>query len=356
MKPNLNLSLGGKKSAPKAAAGFLQLNLLPDVKKQLLKVRRERNMVISISIVAAIASVAVLVVISGILGSLKVYEAVTRNSIKSSEKKIQASQENDELDKYLTVQNQLVQIKDLKGKQQIYSRLLGYLVALNPAKPNNVSLNTVTVGNSSDSGATTDASAGVTMTIEGRIADFSALDVYKTTLGSAKLKYTEVTDEDEESSDSSTDEDGASNSDNTSSDSSTGSDAKNDNSDGKKDDNSKTAKIFSNVTVQEQALSSGDSNNEGGVSFTIQVTFDPIAFSSKIENPIVEVPNETTSDSSRNAPATGGVSTEMFHTIENNGSSSSNSQTSSNSSSSSSQSSETNGTDNTTSSNGGSDE
>lgn len=350
MKPNLNLNIGGKKAAPKAASGFLQLNLLPDVKKQLLKVRRERNMVISISIMAAIASAAVLVIISGILGSLKVYEAVARNSIKNSQKSIEESQKKDELDKYLTVQNQLVQIKGLKDKQQIYSRLLNYLVALNPARPNNVSLNTVTVGNTDDSGTAADASGGVTMTIEGRIADFSALDVYKTTLGSAKLKYTEVTDEDETASSS----DDSNNSDSTSSDDESTSDKDDDND--KKDDNTKSVKLFSDVTVQEQALSSDSSGNGGGVSFTIQVTFDPLAFSSTIENPTVEVPNETTSDSSRNAPTAGSDSAaEMFNTIKNDNSTSATNGTRSGASNNST-SVNTSGDDNSDNSNGGSNE
>ena len=295
---------------------MISLNLLPDVKKDLLRVRRERNLVVSISVVVVGASIGVLLLLSGTLGVLIGAKALMENSIKNDEQTIKQAQKKKQLDKYITVQNQLKQIGKLKSDQQVYSRLMDYLTQLNPAAPTNVQISSAKIeapaGSSGDTSSSSSSSAsadGITMTIEGKTTNFSALDVYKNTLSKAQLSY-EVEEED-----TSSDSESSANSDGTySKETSSDSDSSDSDSQSKKKKKSATKKkamkenLVTAVNVKDSSLSAGGSQNEALVSFTLTVTFNDSAFSPKSTNIKLEVPKETTSDGDRNAPK------ETFHT------------------------------------------
>lgn len=292
---------------------MISLNLLPDVKKDLLRVRRERNLVVSISVVVVGASIGVLLLLSGTLGVLIGAKALMENGIKNDEQTIKQAQKKKQLDKYITVQNQLKQIGKLKSDQQVYSRLMDYLTQLNPAAPNNVQISSAKIeapaGSSGDTSSSSSSSDGITMTIEGKTTNFSALDVYKNTLSKAQLSY-EVEEED-----TSSDSESSANSDGTySKETSSDSDSSDSDSQSKKKKKSATKKkamkenLVTAVNVKDSSLSAGGSQNEALVSFTLTVTFNDSAFSPKSTNIKLEVPKETTSDGDRNAPK------ETFHT------------------------------------------
>lgn len=295
---------------------MISLNLLPDVKKDLLRVRRERNLVVSISVVVVGASIGVLLLLSGTLGVLVATKALMENGIKNDEQTIKQAQKKKQLDKYITIQNQLKQIGKLKSDQQVYSRLMDYLTQLNPAAPNNVQISSAKIeapaGSSSGTSSSSSSSAsadGITMTIEGKTTNFSALDVYKNTLSKAQLSY-EVEEED-----TSSDSESSANSDGTySKETSSDSDSADSDSQSKKKKKSATKKkamkenLVTAVNVKDSSLSAGGSQNEALVSFTLTVTFNDSAFSPKSTNIKLEVPKETTSDGDRNAPK------ETFHT------------------------------------------
>ena len=289
---------------------MISLNLLPDVKKDLLRVRRERNLVVSISVVVVGASIGVLLLLSGTLGVLVATKALMENGIKNDEQTIKQAQKKKQLDKYITVQNQLKQIGKLKSDQQVYSRLMDYLTQLNPAAPNNVQISSATIeAPAGSSGSTSSSSSSSAMTIEGKTTNFSALDVYKNTLSKAQLSY-EVEEED-----TSSDSESSANSDGTySKETSSDSDSSDSDSQSKKKKKSATKKkamkenLVTAVNVKDSSLSAGGSQNEALVSFTLTVTFNDSAFSPKSTNIKLEVPKETTSDGDRNAPK------ETFHT------------------------------------------
>ncbi len=295
---------------------MISLNLLPDVKKDLLRVRRERNLVVSISVVVVGASIGVLLLLSGTLGVLVATKALMENGIKNDEQTIKQAQKKKQLDKYITIQNQLKQIGKLKSDQQVYSRLMDYLTQLNPAAPNNVQISSAKIeapagssGSTSSSSSSSASADGITMTIEGKTTNFSALDVYKNTLSKAQLSY-EVEEED-----TSSDSESSANSDGTySKETSSDSDSSDSDSQSKKKKKSATKKkamkenLVTAVNVKDSSLSAGGSQNEALVSFTLTVTFNDSAFSPKSTNIKLEVPKETTSDGDRNAPK------ETFHT------------------------------------------
>ena len=269
---------------------MISINLLPDVKKELLRIRRERNLVVSISILAVGGSIVALVVLGGILGGLNIAKVVMESGINKNKATINSAIEDKQLNEYLTIQNQLAQIDGLKDRQLVYSRIMDYLVALNPASPNNAELSTVSL----------EMSDGVVAaTLEGKTQDFEALNVYKTTLASAELVYEEKSEDDDDDTSESDDSnsDSSTNDTNVASEPGTNDDSTTDNT------NAKREKLFSEVQVTEQGYSN---DADGGVTFTMSVVFGENAFSSAVDDDSirVEVPKETTSDGDRNAPKT----------------------------------------------------
>lgn len=264
---------------------MISLNLLPDVKKDLLKVRRERNLVMMVSIVAVIGSLAVLGLLFLWMGALTGLKMLDENKINDAKAKIETAKEDEQLDKYLTIQNQLAQIDGLKGGQLIHSRLMDFLVQLNPAEPNNVFLRSVRLTADGEG-----ESADLSVEIEGTTGNFASLDVYKNTLISAKLIY-EDKPEDEVESTSTSESDESS------------SDAESSNNEDASSSSESTAvaeaaseMLFNEVSVVDSNLSSD------GVNFSISAIFNTTAFSPNITNVKIEIPKEITSDGDRNAP------------------------------------------------------
>jgi hypothetical protein len=236
---------------------MIQLNLLPDVKKQLLHAQMQRNLVISICIIITIVAGSVILILGGIMGGQAIQKSNLTQSIADSQDAITKKQSDSQLDEYLTVQNQLSKISSLKNQQLDYSRVFDYLKQLNPAAPNSVSLSSVKLaapGVSSD--ASTTESTGVTVEMQGETTNYSSLNVFKSTLSLAKFSYAP-----------------------------------------KKGANIETKSLFSSVTVTSSALT------DDKLSFSIIGVFDVAVFSSDSVDIKLDIPNETTSDSDRNSPS-----------------------------------------------------
>lgn len=265
---------------------MISINLLPDVKKNLLRVRRERNLVVTVSIVAVAASVGVLFLLGAMLAGATIIKNGHIGKIDDYESEIEEAKDKDQLNEYLTVQNQLSQIDGLKGEQKVYSRLMDYLVQLNPAAPNNAALKSVSLEDGDD---------GIAITLEGTTANYATLNVYKNTLINAILKYEEKTDD--ESSDEQSD----------------------DESDTANDEKAERINLFSSVTVRDTNFVD-EGNNGNSVRFEITAVFDPKAFDSSIENQSIEIPEEVVSDGDQNAPKSpdeqDAEQKETFHTDE----------------------------------------
>ena len=265
---------------------MISINLLPDIKKNLLRVRRERNLVVTVSIVAVTASVGVLFLLGAMLAGATIIKNGHIGKIDDYESEIEEAKDKDQLNEYLTVQNQLSQIDGLKGEQKVYSRLMDYLVQLNPAAPNNAALKSVSLEDGDD---------GIAITLEGTTANYATLNVYKNTLINAILKYEEKTDD--ESSDEQSD----------------------DESDTANDEKAERINLFSSVTVRDTNFVD-EGNNGNSVRFEITAVFDPKAFDSSIENQSIEIPEEVVSDGDQNAPKSpdkqDAEQKETFHTDE----------------------------------------
>ena len=157
---------------------MIEINLLPNVKRELLKTRAMRNRVISISFLVGGASIATVVVLALILGSQFAAEAVQGGVIKDRNDKLMAVED---LNKVVTIQHQLTKINEQHSGKKINSRVFDVVTAVNPVAPNNVSFSDIKVNPESK-----------TITLEGSAVNgYSALETLKKTILNTKIQTTD---------------------------------------------------------------------------------------------------------------------------------------------------------------------
>ncbi len=162
---------------------MIQINLLPDVKQQLISARKTRNMVISFAIFAGLASGGLVLLLGLLLGVQAARNIDAENQIKSEYAKL--SQVSD-LSNLVTIQNQLANIDQLHDNKSIDSRLFSVLQAINPAEPNNVQFLSVTISPEEN-----------ILEIEGTAAGgYPALEALEKTILNTKFEYTSADSED----------------------------------------------------------------------------------------------------------------------------------------------------------------
>lgn len=156
---------------------MIEINLVPDVKQELIKARRVQALVISGAIFVGVVFIAIVVLLALYLFGV---QTVRSNMADSSinEKNKQLSNVGD-LANTLTVQGQLAQLTQLHDDKNISSRFFDLLAAINPDAPNNVSF----------SNARVDAETK-TIRLEGQALNgYTAADVLKKTIASTSIAY-----------------------------------------------------------------------------------------------------------------------------------------------------------------------
>lgn len=157
---------------------MIEINLVPDVKQELLKAQRVRTSVISLAIIVGIGAVGVVVVLAmWVFAVQTARDLITDNTIKSESQKLSAVED---ISNTLTIQNQLAKLSDMHNSKHIDSRIFDILTTINPPAPNNVSITKLTL-DSTDSSIKIEAQA---------VNGYPALEVFKKTIGATKFEYT----------------------------------------------------------------------------------------------------------------------------------------------------------------------
>ena len=153
---------------------MIQINLVPDVKQEMLHAQRMRNVAISLSIVVGLVSVGVVVALALILGGQVAVQKIEEGQINTGYSKLSSVSD---LNSALTIQNQLATISSQNDKRTIDSRLLDILAAINPPAPNDVKLSKVTLDPTQN-----------TVSLEGSAAGgYPATDVFRKTILNTKI-------------------------------------------------------------------------------------------------------------------------------------------------------------------------
>lgn len=155
---------------------MIQLNLLPDLKKEFIQVQKTKSMVISVSLITAVSAIALSILMFIYVNFVQALQInLATDDIKS---KNQQLNDMTELPKHLTIQNQLAALPTLRDGQGVTSRILDFLNVLNPSPPNNVSLAVLQVGTIDNS-----------IILNGTTRNFEALNVFVDTLKNAEITY-----------------------------------------------------------------------------------------------------------------------------------------------------------------------
>ena len=117
---------------------MIQFNLLPDVKLDYIKAQRSRRFVLSTSIIVSLAAVALLVLLLTVDGLQKKHLSDLNHDIASETTTLQ---KKPNLNKILTVQNQLESLTALHNAKPAASQLFNYLNVVTPATVSITTLN-----------------------------------------------------------------------------------------------------------------------------------------------------------------------------------------------------------------------
>lgn len=157
---------------------MIEINLLPDIKQELIKAQRARTMVISGSIVIGIAAVALAVLLTLYAFGAQVLLGSNLDS--------NIANESDKISKVkglsdsLTIQNQLTKLSVMHDEKHLSSRAILLLSKeIIPPMPNEISITTFELDTETE-----------TITMEAQAPNgYPSLEVFKKTLGATKLNY-----------------------------------------------------------------------------------------------------------------------------------------------------------------------
>lgn len=212
---------------------MIQLNLLPDVKKDYLKSQRMKRNIITFSILGSI-------VIAGLVMLLALYvhgaQRLARNQLQGDiDKSSKELSSLKDISKILTVQGALAALPTLHDQKYINSRLFEYLKVL---VPNDVSLSKIEMDHKTR-----------TLKVSGRSTEYKTLNVFVDTIKTSELTR------------------------------------------GADDARSKLVP-FKNVTVT-SATKSPDPQRPG-IEFVVTMQYDTAIFNAKTKKPTMAVPAATT--------------------------------------------------------------
>lgn len=158
---------------------MIEINLVPDVKQELINAQRVRASVISMAIIVGIAAVGVVVVLAIWVFAIQAARGlISDNTIKSESDKLSKVED---ISNTLTIQNQLSKLSSMHDNKSIDSRLFDILTTINPSAPNNVAINNISLDSSTK-----------TITLEAQaINGYPALDVFKKTINATTFVFTQ---------------------------------------------------------------------------------------------------------------------------------------------------------------------
>lgn len=157
---------------------MIEINLIPDVKLELIKAQRVRTAVISFSVIASIIMVGLVVLLSVyVFGGQALRSSLADDEI---EKKGQELMQVDDLSEVLTLQNQLKVISDLQVEKKMNSRVFDMLAAVIPPTPNQARISQLSINSEMS-----------TIRLEGQTAAFDSMEIFKKTIDAAVIEYRE---------------------------------------------------------------------------------------------------------------------------------------------------------------------
>lgn len=158
---------------------MIEINLVPDVKQELIRAQRTRSLVIFGALIAGAIAVAITVILGIIVYVVQNgFEFVIDGDIKEESAKLAAVED---IESSLTIQSQLNTLTRLHEEKDVGSRVFDVLTTINPPAPNNLSISRTDI-NTEDR----------TILIEAQsTGGFTALEIFKKTVEATMFEYVE---------------------------------------------------------------------------------------------------------------------------------------------------------------------
>lgn len=160
---------------------MIQINLVPDVKQQLIKAQMMRSRVITIAIVVCFISAGIVTLLASYT---YIAQAITDTNLnKDIDTESRKLSSVTDLSKILTIQNQLASISQVNENKKINSRIFDMITTLKITGGNTVSYSSINV----------DEVEG-TVQINGQTDSYKSYDTFKKTLMNAVVAYKDSSD------------------------------------------------------------------------------------------------------------------------------------------------------------------
>lgn len=156
---------------------MIEINLVPDVKQELLRAQKARNAVISLAVVISVIAVGVVALLAVWIFLVQgVRGYALDGSIKDRSAKLAGVED---VNNTLTIQNQLDKLETMHAEKAINSRVFDLLKTINPAAPNDIRISTLDI-----------SAEDKTISIQAQAnGGFAALEVFKKTLAATNVEY-----------------------------------------------------------------------------------------------------------------------------------------------------------------------
>lgn len=163
---------------------MIQINLVPDVKLELIRAQRVRSLVVSACIIGMIASAGVVALLGVVYGGQRWREVQASNEIKKQDKKFRELKDVNQL---VTIQNQLQSIQSTHEDKTMSSRIFALLAeASAKGTDNSVSFSSFSVDT---------ANKTISMMVQTDKRGFEAADVFRKNIEAMQMFYIPADDE-----------------------------------------------------------------------------------------------------------------------------------------------------------------
>lgn len=156
---------------------MIEINLVPDVKQELIRAERVRSLVVSLTILVGIAAIGAVVLLGlWVFGVQTARGILTDNTIKEQSAKLAAVED---LSSTLTIQNQLDLLPSLHEEKHMNSRVFDMLTTISLPPPNEVSVSRLAIDSEEN-----------TINIEAQaVGGYSALEAFKKTVAATEFEF-----------------------------------------------------------------------------------------------------------------------------------------------------------------------
>lgn len=167
---------------------MIEINLIPDVKQELIKAQRQRSLVISASIITSIAAVGLVVLLAVYILAVQGGRNLWYDD-QIKKKNAELAQVED-LSKILTIQHQLETLSSLHDSKLMSSRLFDVIAAITPTGDTTVSYSQINLSPAGTDPTYEDTGeGGGRIYLEGQTASYESMESFKKRIDNTSFEY-----------------------------------------------------------------------------------------------------------------------------------------------------------------------